>query len=122
MTIDHNGMLMRIYLAETSRSSQHRDAYRAVVEALAAAGFAGATVFKGIAGFGAGGRLSSDRAIDAWTDLPILVEVVDAEPKVRAFVEPLEALLVDGLITLERVQTLFCHDAAGSQDNAAEPR
>lgn len=121
MKIDHDGMLMRIFLAESSRSLQHRGAYRAVVKALAGAGFAGATVFKGIEGFGLHGRLSSDRAIDAWTDLPILVEVVDTEEKVRGFVPTLETILSDGLITLERVQTVF-HAEPGAEEGARAPR
>jgi PII-like signaling protein len=118
MPIQHNGTLMRIYVAE-SRRYEHRDAYRAVVEALAAAGLAGATVFKGIEGFGSHRTVSSERAVDAWTDLPMLVEVVDTEEKIRAFLPTLEAILDDGLVTLERVQTIVYRTAGEPLDNRA---
>jgi uncharacterized protein len=118
MSIQHNGTLMRIYVAE-SRRYKHQDAYRAIVEALAAAGMAGAIVFKGIEGFGSHRVVSSDRAIDAWTDLPVLVEVVDSDEKVRAFLPALEAILDDGLVTLERVQTIMCRTTADALDNRA---
>jgi hypothetical protein len=118
MTIQHNGTLMRIYVAE-SRLYGHQDAYRAVVEALVAAGLAGAIVFKGIEGFGSHRVVSSERAIDAWTDLPVLVEVVDSDDKVRAFLPVLESILDDGLVTLERVQTIMCQTDAETLDNRA---
>jgi hypothetical protein len=119
MRIQHNGTLMRIYVAE-SRRYKHQDTYRAVVEALAAAGLAGATVFKGIEGFGSHRVVSSDRAIDAWTDLPMLVEVVDTDEKIRAFLPALEAIVDDGLVTLERVQTIMYRTAGDVLDNRAE--
>ena len=97
---------MRIYVAESNRSGG-RDAHHVVVEALAAAGLAGAVVFKGIEGFGKRRVVSSDRALDAWTDLPVLIEVVDADDKIRGFVPILESILDDGLVTLERVQTII---------------
>ncbi len=102
---------MRIYVAE-SRRYKHQDAYRAIVEALAAAGLAGATVFKGIEGFGSHRVVSSDRAVDAWTDLPIVIEVVDSDEKIRAFVPTLESILDDGLLTLERVQTIMWNETS----------
>lgn len=111
MTIQHNGMLMRIYLGE-SRRHGHRPAFRAVVDALAGAGLAGVTVFKGVEGFGRNGVLSSERSVDAFADLPLLLEVVDDEQKIRGFVPTLEALLDGGLITLERIQTIVYRDGA----------
>jgi len=121
MRIQHNGTLMRIYVAE-SRRYKHQDTYSAVVEALAAAGLAGATVFKGIEGFGSHRVISSDRAIDAWTDLPILIEVVDSDENIRAFLPTLEVILDDGLVTLERVQTIMSQTAAGTLDNSVGSR
>jgi PII-like signaling protein len=104
--IDHNGTLMRIYLSESARSGG-RDALTALVEAIAAAGIAGATAFKGIEGYGSSRVISSERVVDAWMDLPLLIEVVDDDEKIRAFLPTLERVLFDGLVTLERVQTLF---------------
>ena len=112
MKIQHNGMLMRIYVAESTRF-ENRDASGAIVDALAAAGLAGAIVFKGIEGFGSHRKVSSDRALDAWVDLPLLIEVVDDEDRVRAFLPALERVLDDGLVTLERVQTVMYRTAGG---------
>jgi len=108
--IDHNGTLMRIYLSESARSDGH-DALTAVVEALAAAGIAGATAFKGIEGYGSHRTISSERVLDAWMDLPVLIEVVDEDETIRNFLPTLERILFDGLVTLERVQTLLYRTA-----------
>lgn len=113
MKIEHDGTLMRIYLQESARH-QHRSMLTAVVEALAAAGIMGATAFKGIEGFGTSGAISSARVVDAWVDLPILIEVVDEDQKIRDFLPTLETIVDDGLITLERVQTLLFRAANGS--------
>jgi PII-like signaling protein len=113
MKIAHNGTLMRIYLQESARY-KNRAALGAIVEALAAAGIAGATAFKGIEGFGASGAISPGWSPDAWVDLPILVEVVDEDDKIRSFLPLLETILDDGLVTLERVETLLLRTASES--------
>lgn len=107
MKIDHNATLMRIYLSESARHGHH-DMLTAIVEAIAGAGMEGATAFKGIEGFGSSRVVSSDRAVDAWVDLPIVIEVVDDEQKIAGFIPALESILGDGLVTVERVQTIFC--------------
>jgi PII-like signaling protein len=106
MRIEHNGTLLRIYVSESTRR-RGRNVATSIVEALAAAGIAGAIAFKGIEGFGRRGVLSSTRAVDAWMDLPILIEVIDEEEKIQAFLPALETILDEGLVTLERIQTLL---------------
>lgn len=110
MKIEHNGTLMRIFVSESQRKN-HRQAALAIVEALAAAGIAGATAFKGIEGYGRRRYVSSGDVVDAWVDLPILIEVVDEDAKIRAFLPTLERILDDGLVTLERVQMLLYRTA-----------
>jgi PII-like signaling protein len=107
-----SGVLIRIYVSESHRY-KGRSKAEAIVEALAAAGIAGATAFKGIAGFGRHRTLSSAEAVDAWVDLPILIEAVDQEAKVEACLPALERLLDDGLVTIERVQTVLNRSAHG---------
>jgi PII-like signaling protein len=80
--------------------------HRLVVEALAGAGMAGATTFLGIGGFGQRRYISRADVVDAFVDLPVLIEVVDDDAKIRGFIPTLETLLDDGLVTLERVQTI----------------
>lgn len=105
MTIAHNGTLMRIYVAESARHG-HQQAFRAIVDALAHAGLAGATAFKGISGYGRRRVVSSERIVDATIDLPMLIEVVDEDEKIRGFMPTLESLVDDGFVTLERLQTI----------------
>jgi PII-like signaling protein len=110
VSIEHNGTLMRIYVSESARAGT-RSMVDAVIEALSSGGIAGAIAFKGIEGYGRGGIVSSSRTAEAWSDFPILIEVVDDDEKIRAFMPVLEAIVDEGLVTLERVQTLFCRGA-----------
>jgi hypothetical protein len=105
VAIEHDALLMRIYLSE----SRYR---RRIVEAMLEHGLRGAAAFKGIGGFGASRRIASERAVEALADLPVVIEVVDDEEKVRAFVPVLEALLGDGLVTLERIQRVIYRTGA----------
>ena len=104
--IEHNGTLMRIFISESARHGK-RSVEAVVVEALAAAGLAGAVAFKGIEGFGRSGVVSSHRSSDAWMDLPIVIEVIDEDEKIAAALPALEGILGDALVTLEHVQTVL---------------
>jgi len=106
MKIEHNGTLMRIYVSQ-SRRREHNIVYKLIVEAMADAGIAGASVFLGIEGFGSHHYVSDANVIDAYVDLPILIEAVDDDDKIRGFIPTLETILDDGLVTLERLQTIF---------------
>ncbi len=99
---EHTGKLLRIYLNEDQRYAG-RPLHHAIVEALREAGFAGATVLKGIEGFGGRRTLHSARGADTASDLPLVIEVVDDAPKVLAFLPRLEAMIPSGLLTLENV-------------------
>jgi uncharacterized protein len=101
--IEHNAVLMRIYLSESHRRGR-TPVYRRLIEELLAAGFRGAAAFRGIEGFGSHGRISADWVVDAPGDLPILIEVADDIERVRAFLPSLERVLDDGLVTLERIR------------------
>jgi PII-like signaling protein len=109
--IDHNAILMRIYVAETARSGG-RQSYRVLVEKLFEHGFSGATVFRGAEGFGASGRISADWIPDVPGDLPMLVEVATADvDRVRKFLAVLESAQTECLVTLERIARLVCRTA-----------
>jgi uncharacterized protein len=113
MPIEHDAILMRIYLSESHRR-HGRTLYRSIIEAMLEHGFRGAAGFKGIEGFGSHRRISSERIADAPGDLPILIEVLDEEERIRAFLPRLEALLDDGLVTLERIQRVVYRVSARS--------
>lgn len=103
MRIDGTALLVRIYLGEGDRY-HGRPLYEVIVERLRERGIAGTTVLRGIEGFGAASRLHTTRLLRLSEDLPILIEVVDEEPRVRAVLPEIDELVGDGLITLERVE------------------
>ena len=97
------GMLLRIYIGETDRWEQ-TPLYQALVERMRERGLAGATVLRGIEGFGARSHLHTTRILRLSEDLPILVEAVDTEERIRAILPELDEMVGDGLITVERVE------------------
>jgi len=109
--VEHNALMLRVYLAE-SRRYKGRALYRVIAEAMLAHGLRGASLFRGIEGFGSHRRISSERAVEAFNDLPILLEVVDEEERIRSFLPVIEMLLDDGLVTLERIQRVVYRPGA----------
>lgn len=105
MKIEGIGLLARIYIGE-SDTWHGRPLYEAIVHLLRERGLAGATVLRGIEGFGAKQHLHSTRILSLSSDLPVLIEVVDQEDRVRAVLPELDAMVGEGLITLERVEVI----------------
>lgn len=105
MKLEGTGLLVRIYLGESDRW-HGRPLYQVIVERLRERGLAGATVLRGIEGFGAKQHLHTTRILSLSQDLPVLIEAVDSEEKVRAVLPELNELLGDGLITLEKVEVI----------------
>lgn len=99
------GMLLRIFVDEEDRY-HGRPLYMAIVDALKDAGFTGATVLKGIEGFGCHKTVHAARTFDMSTNLPILIEVIEEEPRVLAFMPTLRGMIAEGLITLEKIQLM----------------
>jgi PII-like signaling protein len=103
--IEGPALLVRIYIGE----ADHHDGkplYQAIVAFLRERGLAGATVIRGIEGFGANAHLHTTRLLRLSEDLPILVEAVDEEDRIRAVLPELDEMVGDGLITLEKVEVL----------------
>jgi uncharacterized protein len=105
MKSESTAKLVRIFLGESDRW-KGQPLYVAVVEAMRAAGLAGATVFKGIIGFGAHSVVHAARIIDLSSDLPIVIELIDAEEKIEAFLPTLDAMVTEGLVTIESVRVI----------------
>lgn len=112
--------LMRIFLGETDRCGagphQGRPLYEAILLTLRERGFAGATVLRGIAGFGASARLHTDRVLRLSHDLPVVVEVVDREKVIQEVVPVLDDMIDSGLITLERARVILYRPAGAAED------
>jgi len=98
-------VLLRIFLGESSRW-QRKPLYEALVQRAREMHLAGATVLRGSLGFGATSRLHTAKVLRLSGDLPIVVEIVDSEHKIQAFLEACDGMLEDGLATLERVRVI----------------
>lgn len=115
--------LMRVFIGESDRAEEGpyrgKPLYEALLAMLRERGFAGATVLRGIAGFGASAKVHTDRILRLSLDLPIVVEVVDTEEKIQAALPELDAMIGGGLITLERAHViLYRPGEAGEHDDA----
>jgi uncharacterized protein len=97
--------LMRIHLGERDKY-QGRPSYEAIVHLLRTRGFAGATVFRGIMGFGASARVHTEKVLRLSLDLPIIVECVDTEERIQEILPELDPMIGGGLITLERARVI----------------
>ena len=105
MKIQGQGLLVRIYIGESDQW-QGKPLYQAIVAHLREHGLAGATVLRGIEGFGAKAHLHTSRILALSQDLPVLIEVVDQEDRIRRVLPDLDSMVGDGLITLERVEVI----------------
>jgi hypothetical protein len=95
--------LLRIFIGE-SDTYDGRPLYQAIVETLRREGLAGATVLRGIEGFGKSSRLHTAHILRLSEDLPIVIECVDTNDKIEAVLPALDDMIGDGLVTLERVE------------------
>ncbi len=105
MKTEEPGKLLRIFVGESDRWG-YQPLYTAIVEAARKAGLSGATVFKGIEGYGGHSVVHAARVFDLSSDLPVLIEIVDNEERVRAFLPQLDEMVSDGLVTLETVEVI----------------
>ncbi|WP_199925967.1 DUF190 domain-containing protein [Streptomyces sp. NRRL S-495] len=96
---------LTVLVGENDRR-HHRPLYSEIVHRARAAGLAGASVFRGIEGFGASSLVHTARLLSLSEDLPVAVVIVDTEERVRAFLPELEGLRPAGLVTLERCEVL----------------
>lgn len=104
-----NAKLLRIFLGETDKLHQ-KPLYEAIVFEAKRQSLSGATVTRGIMGFGANSRVHSAKLFDISTDLPVIVEIVDVEEKINTFVKTVEQLFEEsqsgGMITLEKAEVI----------------
>lgn len=100
------GLLLRIFVGDSDRY-QGRPLYEALLLKAREQGLAGATVIRGVAGFGAHSRIHTAKILRLSEDLPVIVEIADEEAKIRAFLPVVEQMVQEGLVTLERVQVFL---------------
>ena len=98
-------VLMRIFVGESDRH-RHRPLSEALVELFRSEGLAGATVLRGVAGFGAHSVYHTAKLLRLSADLPVVIEVVDAQEKIDGVLPRVEEMMDGGLITLEKVTVI----------------
>jgi len=103
--LEGEGKLLRIFIGESDRW-HGRPLYQAIVERVREEGLAGATVIRGIEGFGADSRLHTSRILRLSEDLPIVIEIVDTAEQIERILPLLDEMVEEGMVTLERVQVI----------------
>jgi PII-like signaling protein len=105
MKVPENGVLLRIFIGESDREpGRDRPLFEAIVRRAREAHLAGATVLRGPMGFGRHSRMHAAKLLELSTDLPIVIEIVDAEDKIDGFLPVVDELVTEGLVTLEAVR------------------
>lgn len=110
MTLPSEGSLLRVFIGESDRHAGML-LYEWIVRQAREHGLAGATVLRGVEGFGARSRVRTAKILDLSTDLPIVVEIVDDAAKIEAFLTSIDGAISDGMATVERVQIRFYRSA-----------
>ena len=105
MNVPEDGYLLRIFIGESDRHGQH-PLYEAIVLKARETGLAGATVVRGVMGFGKNSVIHTAKILRLSEDLPMVIEIVDRADKVEAFLPALDEIINDGLVTMERVKVL----------------
>jgi hypothetical protein len=113
VTLPQEGCLLRLFLGEADRH-EGMPLYEWIVRRARDRGLAGATVLRGLEGYGAHSRLHTARILRLSTDLPIVVEIVDTRESLEAFLEELDPVIHEGLATLERVEIKFYRSGKGA--------
>src|SRR2546426_388718 len=105
MKLEGDGLLLRIFIGELDKH-HHTPLYEAIVLRARELGLAGATVLRGPMGFGAHSRIHTEKILRLSEDLPVVIEIVDKEDKIHAFLPELDKMIGDGLVTLEKAHII----------------
>ena len=105
MNLPEECYLLRVFIGESDKAG-HRPLYEEIVLKAREAGLAGATVLRGVMGFGKNSILHTAKILRLSEDLPMIVEIVDSLEKVEAFVPTLDEMIKDGLVTIEKIRVI----------------
>lgn len=111
MASEKDAVLLRVFVKENDKW-EGRPLHMAIVEEAHKQGLAGATVLRGVVGFGSSSQIHTTRLLELSSELPMVVEIVDWEDKMDAFVESLGGMMERGLVTKEKVQVMWYQSAA----------
>src|ERR1044072_1614394 len=105
MQLPEDAVLLRIFIGESDRW-KHQPLYEAIVLKAREQHLAGATVLRGPMGFGKSSRLDTAKILRCSVDLPLVIEIIDSEAKIKTFLPLLDEMMKGGLVTLEQVKVI----------------
>jgi len=117
MLLPKNGKLLRIFVGENDKF-EGRPLYEWVVHKAREQSLAGATVLRGLEGFGANSRLHTAKILRLSSDLPIVIEIVDTEEKIAEFLPVIDTCLGEGLVTLENIE-VYMYRSGANEGNSS---
>ncbi|WP_319476615.1 DUF190 domain-containing protein [Marispirochaeta aestuarii] len=113
MELSGDAKILRIYIGEADRH-EHCPLYEAIVREARRQGLAGATVVKGLMGFGKKSRIHTAKILRLSEDLPVIVEIVDTPEKIEAFLPLIDSMVDNGMVTLENLDVLLYRHSGGT--------
>lgn len=119
MRLHGSALRLTVMVGESDRH-RHRPLFTEIVHRAHKAGLAGATVLRGVEGFGASSRIHTARLLSLSEDLPVVIVIVDTPERVRAFLPELEELVTEGLVLLDDVEVI--RYAGGAAEEGSSPR
>ncbi len=115
MKMEGEGQLLRIFIGESDRW-EGKPLYEAIVQRVRDEGLAGATVLRGLEGFGAASRIHTAKVLRLSTDLPLVIEIVDRPERIQKVLPTLDEMVTGGLVTLENVHIIAYRPGAAQPD------
>lgn len=113
MKLPSEAELLRIFIGESDKRGG-RPLHEVIVEAARRRGMAGATVLRGVLGFGASSRIHTSKILRLSEDLPMVIEIVDTPERIQDLLPELDEMMDEGLITLEKVRVIaYRHNSTG---------
>jgi PII-like signaling protein len=106
MKISEEGRLLRVFIGESDRW-EGKPLYEALIFKAREAGLAGATMVRGLMGYGAASRIHTAKILRLSEDLPVIVEIVDSEENISSFLRIIDEMIQEGMVTIEPVQVVF---------------
>lgn len=106
MKLPQEGQLLRIFIGETDKH-EGKPLYEAIVKKARELGMAGATVYRGVLGYGANSLVHTSKILRISENLPMVVEIVDAPENIQKILPELDSMVKEGLVTLERAEIIL---------------
>ncbi len=113
MKLPSDAFLLRVFIGESDKKDG-KPLYEFIVRKARERGMAGATALRGFLGFGANSRIHTSKVLRISEDLPVVVEIVDSQDKIEAFLPELDQMIGEGLVTLEKVRVIVYRHNSGS--------